>query len=184
VFVQCERASNNCDIWAVSPGIKGAKPKVLVHTPAADVSPSISPDGRWLAYASRESGRWEVYVQGFPTATGKYQISNGGGGEVAWSRDGRTLYYFAPAQVYPGATHTGNIYFAVDISTSSGFSASAPRRVFDDPEQKYVVTGPVPSLDVAPDGRFLMVEVKRGPGVVPPPPNDVRLLVNWTSRLH
>jgi eukaryotic-like serine/threonine-protein kinase len=184
VFVQCEAPSEGCDIWALSPGLKGAKPWIVVQTPADDFNPALSPDGRWLAYVSRQSGRAEVYVQAFPTASARHQISTGGGDGAAWSRDGRTLYYYGLAQGYPGTSHSGHIYFAVDISTSREFSASAPRRLFDDPERKYVVTTPISSFETGPDGRFLMVEVKRGPGVVPPAPKDVRLVINWASRLH
>jgi hypothetical protein len=84
----------------------------------------------------------------------------------------------------PLPSRTGNTYLAVDISTRPSFSASAPRVLFQDPEMKYTGIPALTGYDVGHDGRFLMVEVKRGPGVVPPPPSDVRLIVNWSEELH
>ena len=60
--------------------------------------PVLSPDGRFLAYTSNESGRFEVYVQSFPGPGGKWQISTAGGGEPHWRADGKELYYRAPDQ--------------------------------------------------------------------------------------
>jgi len=78
----------------------------------------------------------------------------------------------------------GFTYFVVDVSTHPAFSASHPRVVFEDPELKYTALLGVAGYDVAPDGRFLMVEVKRGPGLIPPPPADVRMIVNWSKTLR
>jgi hypothetical protein len=79
---------------------------------------------------------------------------------------------------------TGFTYFVVDVSTHLAFSASAPRILFEDPEKKYTVVLGVAGYDVAPDGRFLMVEGKRGSGMIPPPPADVRMIVNWSRTLR
>jgi eukaryotic-like serine/threonine-protein kinase len=57
----------------------------------------ISPDGKWLAYASDESGTWEIYVTSFPNAAGKWQVSRGGGTEPRWRGDGKEIYYLAPS---------------------------------------------------------------------------------------
>jgi hypothetical protein len=80
--------------------------------------------------------------------------------------------------------HTGNTYVVVDVSTTPGFTASAPRVVFEDPEMKYTVTNPIAGYDVAPDGRFLMVETKRRAALMPPPPADVRLILNWSEQVR
>src|SRR5262245_63185630 len=70
----------------------------LVATPAEELAPAVSPDGRWLAYSSNESGRREVYVRPFPeTSNARYQISVNGGTEPGWSRDGSELFYFDAA---------------------------------------------------------------------------------------
>jgi eukaryotic-like serine/threonine-protein kinase len=65
----------------------------FIQSPANDVGASLSPNGKWLAYQSDESGRFEVYVTAFPGPGGKWQVSNGGGGNASWSADGKQLYY-------------------------------------------------------------------------------------------
>ena len=66
---------------------------LLLGSPSDEVAPAISPDGRWLAYVSNESGRAEVYVRGFPDMAGRYQVSLEGGTEPAWSPRGGELFY-------------------------------------------------------------------------------------------
>jgi hypothetical protein len=119
----------------------------LVASPAAEFYPSLSPDGRWLAYASNESGKGEIYVRPFPeTASAKWQVSTAGGGEPAWSNTGRELFYFngksemVSAEIPPGAT----------------FSVGRQRTLFSVAE--LARGGPVVSYSVSPDDkRFLMV---------------------------
>jgi serine/threonine-protein kinase len=74
-------------------GWKPGKPSVFLNTPANETTPVFSPDGRWIAYRSDESGRAEVYVRPFPGLGGKWQISTAGGGEAAWSRTRHELLY-------------------------------------------------------------------------------------------
>ncbi len=69
------------------------KPRPFLQTPFYDGGARFSPDGRWLAYVSDESGRFEIYVQPFPGPGGKWQISNGGGIEPVWAKNGRELFY-------------------------------------------------------------------------------------------
>jgi len=82
--------------------------------------PVFSPDGRFLAYQSNESGRSEVYVQSFPGPGGKWQISTSGGREPQWRADGKELYYRAPDQRL----------MAVEIQAGSGFTAGVPQPLF------------------------------------------------------
>ena len=84
------------DVWALPMTGSGAgKPFQVVHTEANETAGTLSPDGRWLAYASDESGRYEVWVQSFPGGGGKRQVSNGGGGGPRWRQDGRELFYYS-----------------------------------------------------------------------------------------
>lgn len=94
----------------------------FLSTPSFEAWPAFSPDGRWLAYASGESGRSEVYVQPFPGSGGKFQIFHEGGREPLWSRNGKQMFYRWRGQVW-----------SVDIQTDGGFSASKPRLLFDQP---------------------------------------------------
>jgi eukaryotic-like serine/threonine-protein kinase len=74
---------------------KKIKEVYLVQTEANEGGGTLSPDGRWLAYASNVSGRYEVYVQSFPGGGGKRQVSTGGGSGPRWRRDGQELFYYA-----------------------------------------------------------------------------------------
>ncbi len=187
LFLQC---TSQCDIWALSVDGQDRKVWPVIQTPAHETYPQLSPDGEWLAYVSNQSGHNEVWVQPFPGPGEPSQVSTEGGTTPRWSADGRSLYYLArptdspQPMSLPLPYSTGNTYLVVDISTRPAFRASAPRVVFQDPEMKYTGFPALTGYDVAPDGRFLMVEVKRGPGVIPPPPSDVRLIVNWSEELR
>jgi len=74
-------------------GWKSGEPRPFLNSPSAEVEPAFSPDGRWLAYESSESGSYEVYVRPFPGPGGKWQISTGGGVLPKWSRNGKELFY-------------------------------------------------------------------------------------------
>jgi Tol biopolymer transport system component len=112
--------------------------------PGSDAFAYFSPDDRWIAYSSRESGRGEVYVTSYPDLTGKTPVSTDGGGAAVWSRDGRELFY-----------RRGNAMMAAAVDTTNGFRAQKPRLLFEGPY--YVGAGGDLSFDVAPDGRFLMI---------------------------
>lgn len=74
-------------------GLRGGKPEAFLQTSFDERQAMFSPDGRWLAYVSNESGTYEVYVRGFPDRAGKWQVSNGGGSWPIWSRKGRELFF-------------------------------------------------------------------------------------------
>jgi serine/threonine-protein kinase len=81
------------DIWLASID-PGKAPVQVTNTPARERSPAVSPDGRFLAYASSESGTQEVYVQPFPSGSGKWVVSNKGGNRPKWSSKGDELFFF------------------------------------------------------------------------------------------
>jgi eukaryotic-like serine/threonine-protein kinase len=80
----------------------------------------FSPDGHWIAYDSRESGRDEIYVRPYPGPGGKWQVSTDGGTEVVWNRNGRELFY-----------RSGTKMMAVEVNTVPTFSAGKPTQLFD-----------------------------------------------------
>ena len=93
-----ELGSRGFDLWTVplesdSAGFRAGKPEVFLQTPADERSPSVSPDGRWMAYSSNESGTFQVYVRAFPDKGGKWQISNSDGVYPEWSRNGHELFF-------------------------------------------------------------------------------------------
>ena len=154
------------DIWALSSS-GDHKPRVVVRTPATEQHPRLSPDGRWLAYTSDESGRVEVFVQPFPEPGGRTLISTSGGVEPVWSRDGRELFYL-----------NGDAMMAVEVKMSTTFTAGAPRMLF---EGRYVLSpNGVASYDVTSDGRrFLRVQ----PMHPDPPANQIQVVLNWFEEL-
>jgi serine/threonine-protein kinase len=111
----------------------------------------VSPDGRWIAYDSNESGQFEIYVRPYPPVAGsrRWQASTGGGRQPVWARDGRALFY----RDFAGAV------MSVPISTATTFEPAAPRKVFDG--AAFAGDGSSASgrtYDVAADGRFLMIK--------------------------
>ena len=97
-YVICDKnggAATKVDLW-VLPLTPGEQPFSYLATPFEEAHAQFSPDGRWVAYTSNESGRSEVYVQSFPIGGGKWQISTAGGDQPQWRSDGKELYYAAP----------------------------------------------------------------------------------------
>jgi hypothetical protein len=95
------------------------KPQPLEETKFAQGSAKVSPDGRWLAYCSNESGKPHVYVQAFPGPGAKIQVSGESGTDPVWRRDGRELFY-----------RQGDAMIAVGVSTTAGFSAGRPQELW------------------------------------------------------
>ena len=144
------------------------KPEPFLRTPFNETSPRFSPDGRWLAYYSNESGRYEIYVQPYPGPGGKWQISTEGGTEPVWNPNGRELFY-----------RSGDKMMAVDIATQPGFTAGKPRMLF---EGRYETAPfPIANYDVSPDGqRFLMLKASETGGAAP---TQINVVLNWFEEL-
>jgi eukaryotic-like serine/threonine-protein kinase len=131
------------DLWVVD--VDGnAPPRPFLRTPFAEKQAAFSPNGKWIAYVSNETGLNEVYVRAFPDAGAKVQISEGGGEEPSWSRSGDALYY-----------RTGRRMMAVDITARPEFTAGRARVLFEGTFHYNIV--PSRTYDVAADGRFVMV---------------------------
>jgi eukaryotic-like serine/threonine-protein kinase len=107
----------------------------------------ISPDGKWVAYASDESGNWEIYVTTFPGGVGKWQVSRGGGTEPRWRGDGKEIFYLGP---------TGTMT-AVAVSTVGTFSTGTPAPLFQFHGRAAISSTDVFSYDVAKDGKRFLV---------------------------
>jgi serine/threonine-protein kinase len=140
------------DIWTLPLDLSGpdhpqpGKPEPYLRSPAAEVQPKFSPDGRWIAYRSDESGDYQIYVRPFPAATGgKWQISTGGGAYPQWANDGREMFY-----------ETGNRIMVVDYKVDgASFIPGKPRLWV---EKQLFYTGSS-NLDLAPDGKRFAVLV-------------------------
>jgi WD40-like Beta Propeller Repeat len=155
--------STTYDVKTITPA--GAKPTTFVQTAFADIDGRFSPDGRWVAYASDESGRMEVYVQPFAQAASKWQVSTSGGSEPRWRRDGRELFYLAP----------DGTLMAAAVTARSTLEIGAPRALF---RARVPFAGSLfrTNYDVTADGRrFLVNTVVEGAGATP-----ITVAVNWS----
>jgi dipeptidyl aminopeptidase/acylaminoacyl peptidase len=158
------------DLWAVRVDSAGesATPVPYLTGPARDAQAEFSPDGRFVAYTSITNGDPDVYVQSFPDpSTGKWLVSNGGGAEPHWSRDGKELFYFA-----------GQTLMRVPVTLQPGFSSGQPMRLFDAPVQPWY-TNDSDRSQVAPDGKRFLLLIPAGKTT--PPPIDI--VVNWPALL-
>jgi len=166
IFDHSHAGTKASDIGYIGLGT-GAKEQSLVSTPAEEFTGRLSPDGRWLAYESNESSRSEIYVRpADPAGSGRWQISNTGGREPKWSRDGRTLYY-----------RFDNILWSVAVEPGPGFQTGNPKQVLTSIYDPRIETGL--AYDVHPDGRFVMIRLADEQAVA----NTVRLIVNWLDEL-
>jgi Tol biopolymer transport system component len=155
----------NYDIMVVP--IDGSAPPVaVVQSRGTETSPRLSPDGRWLAYASTETGRTEVYVQAWPTGHGRRQVSRDGGSNVRWRGDSQELYFITG----PGADH---LMAASLVTNGDSIEPAAPRLLF-------VARGDLGGYDAAGDGqKFLVISpdrvAERG---------TLSVVTNWTALLR
>jgi serine/threonine-protein kinase len=156
-------------------------PEILLRTPASEMLPAISPDGKWIAYESNESGNWEIYVRPFVSGSaasaGKWQVSTGEGHYYqVWSRAARQLFYQAFAS-QPGATDG---IMVVDYTVEGdSFHAGRPRRWTDKP----LHFGNGQNFDVAPDGKRIAL-LLREPADEPKGNLHLTLLLNWFDEVQ
>jgi serine/threonine-protein kinase len=122
----------------------------LVRTPAAERNGIVSPDGRWLAYEANDSGSMEIYVRPYPdAASGRWQVSTGGGTRPLWSRDGRELFYVSSA----------NGVMRVGVERAASWAATTPTMLLNDGLVVGAAQNVGRNYDVSPDGqRFLVVK--------------------------
>jgi eukaryotic-like serine/threonine-protein kinase len=148
--------------------LKDSKPQPFVHTLSNETAPRFSPDGHFIAYASDESGRWEIYVRPYPGPGGKWQISTEGGTEAVWNPKGRELFY-----------RSDNKMMAVDLNTQGTFSAGKPKVIF---EGSYLPTPlTFANYDVSSDGqRFLMLKPTEQEQSAA---TQINVVLNWFEEL-
>jgi hypothetical protein len=144
--------------------------QALVVGPATERSPTVSPDGRWLAYASDENaGRWEIFVRPFPdTRTMKRQVSVDGGQAPRWSADGRELFF----------VDAKSDLIALPVSPGPVFKVDNPRRLFS--MEPYVMAG-LPYYDVSHDGKRFIVS--RPAGSASQRPDELIVVQNFFEEL-
>jgi Tol biopolymer transport system component len=158
--------TTRADLW-VLPTAEPDKPMPFLRTAFNEIQGRVSPDGRWIAYTSDESGRWEVYLQSFPMPGVKRAVSVGGGAQPQWRGDGRELFYLAPDRRI----------MVVNVDLSEGAEFTRPRALF----QVGVPGSPVDILSqyaVSPDGQRFLVNSTDESGRAP-----ITTIVNWQALL-
>ena len=144
--------------------MKSRRVTPFLNSKAREGWPEFSPDGHWMAYASNESGRYEVWVRPFPGPGGKWQISKEGGAQPVWSKDGKQLFYRQADEAWVS-----------DVRTEGGFSAGKPRLLFE--KGGFFGGSPIRGWDLWPDGQgFLMIKLDERK---PTPVTEIILIQNW-----
>jgi Tol biopolymer transport system component len=171
LYFQQSEGGTQHDIW-VLPWGNGSEPRPVLTSPAEEFHPAVSPDGRWLAYVSNESGRNEVYLTDLPERRARWAVSAGGGSEPAWAPDGSELFYL---QTEGNRT----AMLVVRVEAGADVELGRPEVLFEGS----FFGGVIPfgrSYDVSSDGRrFLMVRrPERGEGL-----HTLTVVLNWLAEL-
>lgn len=141
--------------------------------------PEFSPDGKWIAYVTNESGREEVYVRPFPDGRGRWQISHQGGTLPVWAPDGKRLYYQCRSRIMSDEVWVYDVW-AVDIETRAGFAPGKPLRLME--LVGYARGTPVRCWDISPDGRrFITPKFEENTFL---PITELVLVLNWSEELR
>jgi serine/threonine-protein kinase len=154
--------SRNLKVWYRSDG--DTTPKPVAVAAATQVAARVSPDGRWVAYSSDESGTAQVYVRPLPALNSRYQVSAEGGVSPVWSHDGRRLYYEVGYRVLIAAT----------IATTPDFSVARRDTVS---RNEFVPYTPHANYDAAPDGSHVLL-------VAPNASPQWQVVINWRTEVR
>ena len=156
------------DLWFVTyPELKSS---LFLKAPSVFRNGQFSPDGKWVAYASNETGKWEVYVTSFPDARGRWQISSGGGEQPRWLGDGKELFYLS----------LDGKMMAAPVTTGAHFDAGTSVALFQTTPRQPVLVYDLFVYDVSRDGqRFLInTQVKQAERV------PMSVVLNWPAKLN
>jgi eukaryotic-like serine/threonine-protein kinase len=155
------------DLWFLTfPEMKSTQ---FLKTPSTLSNGRFSPDGRWVAYASNESGKWEIYVTSFPQARGKWQVSSGGGEQPRWRGDGKELFYLSS---------DGKI-MAAPVTEGANFDAGAPVALFQANPREAAATSEQTFYDVTRDGQRFLINTEAKQTQVEP----MSIILNWAAKL-
>ena len=160
--------TRDTDLWfATVPEIKSSS---FLKAVSAIRNGQFSPDGKWVAYASNETGKWEIYVTSFPNAQGKWEVSTGGGEQPRWRGDGKELFYLS----------SDRKMMAVPVTTGAKFDPGTPIALFQATPRQPVTNADLFVYDVSRDGqRFLInTQVKQAESA------PMSIILNWPAKLN
>jgi Tol biopolymer transport system component len=164
-YILCRRSN---EVWYLTWPDRVAKP--LLQAKWTVLNAQLSPDGRWVAYASNETGSMEIYVSPFPSVNGKWQVSDGGGQEPRWRQDGKELFYVS----------ADGKMMSVGVTTGASFKAGTPVTLFQTHRRQPVSAQDAFSYDVSSDGQKFLI-ITRMDEVSAAPPS---VLLNWASEME
>jgi eukaryotic-like serine/threonine-protein kinase len=156
------------DLWVYS--FADGKSRLFLKANASLNNGQFSPDGKWVAYSSNESGRWEVYVTSFPDARGKWQVSTNGGGQPRWRGDGKEIYFLSSDEKL----------MAASVDTKTEFESGTPTVLFQADPRERVATTEVIIYDVSRDGQRFLVNTNYNNGSAHP----ISVVLNWKPEMR
>ncbi|MDQ3665222.1 MAG: protein kinase [Acidobacteriota bacterium] len=169
ILYQDQAPKTGWDLW-VLPLSGEQKPFPFLQTDFDERQGRFSPDSKWVAYTSNESGTWQVYVQSFPALGGKWQVSTNGGVQPQWRRDGQELFYLSAERKLMALEVKGN---------GSTFAAGPPKELFEMRLQTVGLPGPRNFYVAAGDGQRFLVASTPEEGATTP----TTVVLNWTADL-
>jgi Tol biopolymer transport system component len=156
------------DLWLLT--LPGLKSTLFLKAVSIVRNGQFSPDGKWVAYASNETGKWEVYVTSFPDARGKWQVSTGGGEEPRWRADGKELFYIS----------SDSKIMAVPVTTGDNFDTRPPIVLFQATPRQSVSTNDQFVYDVRRDGQQFLIATQLKQAATEP----MSIILNWAAKLN
>jgi hypothetical protein len=156
------------DLWYVT--LPELKSSVFLRAPSVVTNGQFSPDGTWVAYASNETGKWEIYVTSFPDAHAKWQVSAGGGEQPRWRSDGKELFYLS----------SDYKIMAARVTIGVNFDSRTPVVLFQATPRQPVSLNDQFTYDVSRDGQRFLINTQVKQPDTPP----MSVVLNWTAKLN
>jgi len=156
------------DLWFIN--FADLKTKLFLKAPSVLRNGQFSPDGKWVAYASNETGKWEIYVTSFPEPRGKWQVSTGGGEQPRWRRDGKELFYLS----------SDYKMMAAPVTTGANFDRGTPIALFQTTPRQAVSLPDFFVYDVSRDGQRFLINTQ----VKQEETTPMSVVLNWTAKLN
>ena len=156
------------ELWFLT--VPDLKSNLFLKTPSVLRNGQFSPDGKWVAYASNETGKWEIYVTSFPDARGKWQISTGGGEQPRWRSDGKELFYLS----------SDSKLMAAPVTTGSNFDLGTPIALFQTSPRQPISLNDRFVYDVSRDGQRFLINTPVKQAEAAP----MSIILNWPAKLN
>ena len=155
------------ELWFLT--VPDLKSNLFLKSPSVLRNGQFSPDGKWVAYASNETGKWEIYVTSFPDARGKWEVSTGGGEQPRWRSDGKELFYLS----------SDSKLMAVPVTTGNNFDLGTPIALFQTSPRQPISFNNLFVYDVSRDGQRFLINTPVKQAQAAP----MSIILNWPAKL-